>query len=37
MLIEMAKAEIRGGKKYRNIKGTVTFRQTSRGDRKSVV
>jgi len=31
MLIEMAKAEIRGGKKYRNIKGTVTFRQTSRG------
>ena len=31
MLLNMAKAEIRGGKKYPRIRGIVTFRQTNKG------
>lgn len=31
MLLELARAEIRGGKKYPRIRGTVNFRQTNKG------
>lgn len=31
MLLSMARAEIKGGKKYPKIKGIVNFRQTSKG------
>lgn len=31
MLLNIAKAEIKGGKKYPKIKGTVNLRQTSKG------
>lgn len=31
MLLNTAKAEIRGGKKYPKIRGIVTFRQTNKG------
>lgn len=31
MLLELARAEIHGGKKYPRIRGTVNFRQTNKG------
>ena len=31
MLLDIAKAEVRGGKKYPRIRGIVNFRQTSKG------
>ena len=31
MLLDIAKAEVKGGKKYPRIKGIVNFRQTSKG------
>ena len=31
MLLNMARAEIKGGKKYPRIRGIVTFRQTGKG------
>ena len=31
MLLELARAEIHGGKKYPRIRGNVNFRQTNKG------
>ena len=31
MLLDIAKAEVKGGSKYPRIKGIVNFRQTSKG------